>query len=234
MDWNEPGLPLSPKSNESRSVSASLPPDSHTLPAGLTCGSGRATGMNLLIHSFNHQAGGNKDFLGFQEDKINALHAHQTPAVLISCVADFPAKTSASPGGGPDSPANGQASSMKSSASPKRSSRHGASLKMSQGSLVLTEDGTWPRSLKDFGNAGLWSATECWTAVIGESHNGAVECSLSAVLLPKVSSKYSLTPRAAAGILRRATKRGRTLPPDLEAVLQSLASTQKAEAARTT
>lgn len=48
---NEPDS-LSPiRLSESRSASACLPLDSHTLPAGLTCGSGRATGMNLLLSS---------------------------------------------------------------------------------------------------------------------------------------------------------------------------------------
>lgn len=93
---------------------------------------------------------------------------------------------------------------------------------------------TWPRSLKDFGNAGLWSATQCWTASISESRNAAAACSLSAVLQRTVSSKYSLTPKAAAGILRRAAKRGRTLPPALEAALIALASTNRDTAEKTT
>jgi len=195
-----PGSPSPTKLSESRSVSASLPLDSHTLPAGLTCGSGRATGMNLLISS----------------------------------AEDFPAKTSVSLASEKASPENAPASSGKSSGSPTRSNRRGDSLKMSQGCLALGGGETWPRSLKDFGNAGLWSATACWTVVIGESHSAAVACSLSAVLQCTVSSKYYLTPKAAAGILRRAAKRGRTLPPPLEAALHGLASTHQAEAEKTT
>lgn len=45
---------------------------------------------------------------------------------------------------------------------------------------------------------------------------------------------FSLSPRAAAGILRRATKRGRTLPPALLAALTELASTHPDGARRTT
>jgi len=104
---------------------------------------------------------------------------------------------------------------------------------MSQGCLALAGGAIWPRSWKDFGNAGLWSATECWTAVIGESHSAAVACSLSAVLQSHVSSKYSLSPKAAAGILRRSRKRGRTLPPPLEAELRGLASIHWGEAEKT-
>jgi len=191
------------KSNGRSSVISSREKSSqstgHTLPAGMTCGSGLATGMNLLISSSE----------------------------------DSPAKTSVSPGNAPALPGNAPVSSMNSSALRKRSSRPGASLKMSQGSLALMPDGIWPRSLKDFGNAGLWSATQCWTASISESRNAAAACSLSAVLQSEVSSKYSLSPKAAAGILRRAKKWGRTLPPALEAALIALASTHQGEAGKT-
>jgi DNA-cytosine methyltransferase len=40
---------------------------------------------------------------------------------------------------------------------------------------------------------------------------------------PHVAPKYYLSPRACRGILRRATKRGRTLPPALEQALRSVA-----------
>ncbi len=133
-------------------------------------------------------------------------------------------KTSALPGGAQASAGSEAACSMKSSASRKRSSQRGGSLKMSQGCLALTADGIWPRSLKDFGNAGLWSATACWTASISESRNAADACSLSAVLQSQALSKYFLSRKAASGILRRARKRGRQLPPALEAALRSLAS----------
>lgn len=199
MDLNERECGSPGKSNATYLPDECLPLDGHTLPAGMTCGSGRATGMNLLI----------------------------------SLSADSPAKTSASPGSEPGLPGSGPASSMNSSASRKPSSRRGASLKMSQGCLALTADGIWPRSLKDFGNAGLWSATQCWTANISESRNAAAACSLSAVLQNDVSSKYFLSARAAAGILRRAVKRGRTLPPALEVALVGLASAHRDEAGKT-
>lgn len=173
--------------------------DGHTLPAGMTCGSGRATGMNLLISSS----------------------------------VGSPVKTSVSPGSVPALPGKDPASSMNSSGLRKRSSRSGASLKMSQGCLALAADGIWPRSLKDYGNAGLWSATQCWTASISEFRNAAAACSLSAVLQSTVSSKYFLSAKASAGILRRAKKRGRTLPAALEAALIKQASTHQDEAGKT-
>lgn len=67
------------------------------------------------------------------------------------------------------------------------------------------------------------SATEYWTADTSESPSDAVACSLSRVLSRTVSERFYLTSRAAAGILRRAEKRGRELPPQLSSALTSLA-----------
>jgi hypothetical protein len=144
-----------------------------------------------------------------------SLRNWQKDKPLICSAAASPAKTSQSPGSVRDSPGNAPACSTRSSASRRSSVRRGAYSRMFQGSLALTEAGTWPRFSKDFGNAGLWSDTGCWTAVISESPNVAVECSLSAVLQSKVSARYSLSAKAAAGILRRAEKRGRELPTGL-------------------
>ena len=70
------------------------------------------------------------------------------------------------------------------------------------------------------------SPGECWTLNASESPNGAVESSLSDILEPPGEHllKYSLSPRAAAGILRRSEKRGRALPDALRMALESLAS----------
>src|SRR5574341_920915 len=45
---------------------------------------------------------------------------------------------------------------------------------------------------------------------------GSSGCSLGDILEPDVPLKYYLSARACAGILRRAGRRGRTLPPHLE------------------
>ena len=84
----------------------------------------------------------------------------------------------------------------------------------------------------------LWSGHSespsggCLTLAGSESHSDADVCSLSAVLEPSqtVSSKYFLSPRAAAGILKRAQRRGRSLPPALHAALTSIAETSSSEA----
>src|SRR5690606_20773816 len=61
-----------------------------------------------------------------------------------------------------------------------------------------------------------------WTLSSAEYHNDGVESSLSDVLLPaeSIPPKYFLSPRACAGILRRAEKRGKELPPQLAQILR--------------
>lgn len=61
------------------------------------------------------------------------------------------------------------------------------------------------------------------TLNISEWPNDANVCSLSQVLEPSVHSKYFLSPRACAGILRRAANRGKDLPPMLLRALQAVA-----------
>ena len=63
------------------------------------------------------------------------------------------------------------------------------------------------------------------TLNISESPNDAVECSLSAILIPNAPARYYLSAKACAGILRRAENRGKKLPERLETVLRSVAST---------
>lgn len=83
-------------------------------------------------------------------------------------------------------------------------------------------------SSQDFLNAGsVASPGRYWTASTSESRNAADARSLSAVLQAEVSSRYFLSAKAAAGILRRAEKRGKTLPPVLAAALQALAEQDK-------
>jgi hypothetical protein len=47
---------------------------------------------------------------------------------------------------------------------------------------------------------------------------------LSAIIEASAPSKYSLSPKAAKGILRRAARRGRALPPALQLALEQLAA----------
>ena len=62
------------------------------------------------------------------------------------------------------------------------------------------------------------------TPNIGECPNVENVSILSSVLEAEVSESYYLSPKACSGILRRAEKRGKKLPPLLEAVLKAQAS----------
>ena len=67
-------------------------------------------------------------------------------------------------------------------------------------------------------NGGFWMhSSSAWPS-------GAAACSLSAILeTGKVDRRYFLSPKACAGILRRAEKRGKSLPPSLRAALEAVA-----------
>ena len=84
--------------------------------------------------------------------------------------------------------------------------------------------GTSPQSSMSWPTAGQWTLHgECWTHDGSESPNVAVASSLSQILQDNVPERFTLSPKACAGILARAHRRGRTLPPELEQALQALA-----------
>lgn len=79
------------------------------------------------------------------------------------------------------------------------------------------------------------SPGECWTADTSECPKGGGEFSfLPDVLEATVPSRFFLSRKAAAGILRRAEKRGRELPKHLHEALQSLACQLPVEGRKTT
>ena len=87
---------------------------------------------------------------------------------------------------------------------------------------------------ESYSTAGLVrSAGDFSTVNISEWPNDGAACSLSAILEANPATRYSLSPRACAGILRRAEKRGKELPPMLEEALLLVAgqsdSTQASE-----
>lgn len=71
---------------------------------------------------------------------------------------------------------------------------------------------------------GIGGPTGSLTVRTGESHSAAVACTLSAILEPHAHQKYSLSPKACMGILRRARKRRRKLPQVLERALADVAA----------
>ena len=91
---------------------------------------------------------------------------------------------------------------------------------------VTTAKTLKPSSLRWL-NSGTASPGGYSTHATSESPNDAVECSLSQVLeTGPIPAKYYLSQKAAAGILRRAGKRGKTLPAPLAAALEAVAGHQ--------
>ena len=75
-----------------------------------------------------------------------------------------------------------------------------------------------------------WEYDPAWLGPPGrlntsECPKGAVDASLSQILLDTVPSRYYLSRRACLGILRRARERGKPLPPQLEQALKLQAGT---------
>lgn len=76
----------------------------------------------------------------------------------------------------------------------------------------------------DWGTGGWWSAGRCETARWTEAPEVPVPSSLRTILeYEAVPQRFFLSPRAAAGILRRAERRGRELPASLRAALDRVA-----------
>lgn len=78
---------------------------------------------------------------------------------------------------------------------------------------------------------GMLRPGECWTLNGSEFPSDGVASSLSRVLLPpgSVPERYYLSPKACAGILRRAAARGRALPGQLRRVLLRVAGLESTQ-----
>ena len=103
----------------------------------------------------------------------------------------------------------------------RRLSQRGSSLKMFPDSCRLMEGEILRPSLGRWQNAGMGSPTEFWTLSISESPKDGADSSLSDILMAigEVPSRYYLSEKACSGILRRASRRGKVLPPLLEKAL---------------
>lgn len=104
----------------------------------------------------------------------------------------------------------------------------GSSSKMSLVCLAAAEGTTSLPSSTKWKSAGIRARGESWTLNMPEWHSDAVACLLSATLETTGDHlrRYCLSQRACAGILRRAEKRGKKLPPILEAALTKGASSE--------
>ena len=96
-----------------------------------------------------------------------------------------------------------------------------------------TKDGTWKFSSGGWKNWGTSGSTEYLTLNISESPNVGVESSLSDILERDVHPKYYLSPKACRGILRRADKRGKDLPPLLQEAMERVVSTGTSDTTKT-
>ena len=94
----------------------------------------------------------------------------------------------------------------------------------SPASCQAMEDGTWVPFSGAWSSAGMGSHTECLTLNISEWPKDAAVCSLSDTLeTGDVPQRFFLSAKACQGILRRAEKRGKELPPLLQQALHSVA-----------
>lgn len=91
-----------------------------------------------------------------------------------------------------------------------------------------TEDGILVPLSGAWSNSGMGSPTECLTLSSSEFPSGAVASSLSDILeTGDVPQRFCLSPQACAGILRRAERRGKTLPQALRAALEAVAASER-------
>lgn len=102
--------------------------------------------------------------------------------------------------------------------------RLGLSLKMSPACYPATEAETLPSYFEGWKNSGIGGPTGRLTLNTSVWPKDASVCSLSQVLETTVAPKYFLSPTACAGILRRAEKRGKDLPPSLFAALTAVST----------
>ena len=107
-------------------------------------------------------------------------------------------------------------------------SPNGLSGKTYRASSVHLEDGILAPSSGRWQNSGTGSHTECWTLNTLEWPSDAVVCSLSDVLeTGDLPQRFFLSEKACQGILRRAEKRGKKLPAQLQRALESVVTTTK-------
>lgn len=136
----------------------------------------------------------------------------------------LPAKTSALPASAPEWPESVEAWPCTISAWLIMCHRAGLFGKMFPESFPVMEGETLPSLSTHWANSGMGGPTECWTLNTSEFPSDAVESFLSDILeTGDLPQRYYLSPAACAGILRRAKKRGKTLPEPLMRALEAVA-----------
>ena len=150
------------------------------------------------------------------------------PTVLTpstSSTAGSRVRTSAWPASGPVYPAHAAVCGLNSSGLCATCGHDGSPLKMFPDCFPAMGEPTSVSFSGGWSSSGMASRGELWTRGGSESPSVVAACSLSAVLeVQPVPRKYWLSAKAAAGILRRAEKRGKTLPTALQQALKGLAT----------
>lgn len=191
-----------------------------------------------LFNPYRSQTAPGEWVEGFKEDTVHdALTASEPPKgrplVLTSCVEASPAKTSPLQVSEPDSQESEVDSSLRQPESLTLFSETeaGFSLRMFPDSFPHKAEEISESFLRRFANSGFWTELgECWTADTSECRSdGGVSSSLPDVLEADVPPRFYLSQKAAAGILRRAEKRAKTLPEHLESALRELSEAVETE-----
>ena len=100
--------------------------------------------------------------------------------------------------------------------------------KTSPASCRQMEDGILVPSSGGWQNSGMGGPTEALTLNISVWPSDGSVCLLSDILeTGDVPQRFYLSPRACAGILRRAEKRGKNLPPHLQRALKAVVDSEQ-------
>ena len=90
-----------------------------------------------------------------------------------------------------------------------------------QGSLIAPKDKISKFSSKRWDNSGMAFHGEYWMQNTLEHHSDAEESTLSEVLEPSCPPRYFLNQEQLRSLLKRASDRGKSLPPDLKKCLEN-------------
>lgn len=220
------------------------------VPAGEPSASRRSTRMprpsspsdgpesRTSVTSFHWHVG--TGTLRMTDPDIAATIGHMPLGLLrTSGPAASHARTSASQGSAADSPAHGPASPSPSSTLWGDTDPGSSSSRTFRAFSPVMEARTLGRSSLRWSNSGTAWDTGYSTLATSECRSADGACSssetrLADVLEPSAPQRFYLSARAATGILRRASKRGRELPSELALTLTSLAQPPGPAASATT
>ena len=147
---------------------------------------------------------------------------HGTYRQLTFWSEELPVSPSVSPDCGEDSPTLAAVSCSAFLKSLEVANLDGWSGKTCPVSCRATEDGILAPSSGGWRSSGTGGPIGSWTLSFSESPREGVECLLSDVLeTSDVPERFFLSPKACAGILRRARRRKKTLPQQLRDALEA-------------